>query len=186
MMDIKTTVMETLRSTPGVVLVRELTEEDIIKVKKLESKAEENGAAGGLMKYVNKGVWSTLGRQHVLLMVADDNQGFREAPSAWTVMVDDRGNVVGEWLCKDKIPEVQENKNATFISDDFVIYRDRPRHGECSFLMPPVPVPELDGIDGIKNVMSGSVSAPADVYLKKIINMDENFWTILVGYDDSD
>jgi hypothetical protein len=186
MMDTKKTVMETLRSIPGVVLVRELDEEDIIKIKKLEKMAEDNGAAGGLMTYVNKGVWSTLGRQHIMLMVADDNQGFREAPSAWTVMVDERGNVVGEWLCKEKIAEAQENKNATFISDDFVIYRDRPRYGECSFLMPTLPVPELDGVEGITNVMSGSVSAPADMYLKKLINVEENYWTILVGYDDSD
>lgn len=186
MMDTKATVVETLKNIPGVVLVRELSEEELIKVKKLEKKAEENGAAGGLMKYINKGVWSTLDRQHVLLMVADDNQGFREAPSTWTVMVDERGSVVGEWLSKDRIPEAKENKNATFISEDFVIYRDRPRQGECSFLMPSVPVPELDGVEGIKQVMSGSVSPPADFYLKKLINMDENFWTILVGYDDDD
>ena len=118
----------------------------------------------------------------IKLLLVDDEKLICEGLSLLLGNYED----IGEWLCKDKIPEVQENKNATFISDDFVIYRDRPRHGECSFLMPPVPVPELDGIDGIKNVMSGSVSAPADVYLKKIINMDENFWTILVGYDDSD
>jgi hypothetical protein len=35
-------------------------------------------------------------------------------------------------------------------------------------------------------VVSGSVSAPADLYLKKVIGMDNNFWTILVGFDETD
>jgi len=179
-------VKKRLEEIPGVVHVRELGEEEKIHIRKLEKLAEENGAAGGLMEFVNKSVWCTLDRAHVLLMVADDNQGFREAPSAWTVMIDEQGNVVGEWLKEEQREAARANPQASFITDDFVIYRDRPRAGKCQFVMPPMPVPELEGIEGITGVVSGSVSAPADLYLKKVIGMDNNFWTILVGFDETD
>ncbi|MHC1604769.1 MAG: hypothetical protein ACXQTP_02200 [Candidatus Methanofastidiosia archaeon] len=179
-------VKKTLLAIPGVIDARFLNDEEKIKIKKLEKLAEENGAAGGLMEFINEGVWVALDKKHTVLVIADNKQGFRDPPSSWTLMVDKNRNVVGEWIPKENIPEYKTKDNVQFISEDFVIYTDRKRYGKCFFLMPPIPFPELDGLKIIKNVASGSVSAPADMYLKKVAGIEENYWTILVGFDEDD
>jgi hypothetical protein len=179
-------VLERIRSVPGVLKALELDERQQIMVTKLEKQAENTGAAGGLMEFINEGVWKALARKHVVLIVADNEQGFRDPPEPWTLMVDEERNVIGEWLHPERIEEFKGKKNVQFISSDFVLYSDRKRTGKCYFLLPGISFPEIEDIDGVENVVSGSVSPPADAYLKKEVGMTENYWTILVGYDESD
>ncbi|MHC1598590.1 MAG: hypothetical protein ACXQS3_05895 [Candidatus Methanofastidiosia archaeon] len=185
-MEIIEEVKERASVVPGIVCVKILTEEEKIKTRKLEKMAEENGAAGGLMDFVNEGVWAALDKEHVLLIVADNDQGFRDPPESWTLMVDEEKNVIGEWLPKNKIEEFKKKKNVHFIGDDFVLYTDRKRVGRSYFLLPAMPFPELESVKNIKNITSGSVSPPADMYLKKLTGITENYWTILVGFDKDD
>jgi len=175
-----------LKEIPGILKVMKLDLKDKRHVSKLEKMAEDNGAAGGMMEFKNKGVWEALGRKNVVLIVADTEQGFRDPPCAWTLIVDERGSTVGEWIPEEKIEAFKEREDIHFISKDFVLYKNVPRHGKSFFMMPPIPFPELDEVVGIRNVVSGTVSPPADAYLKKISETEENFWTIIIGYDTDD
>ncbi|HOP08666.1 MAG TPA: hypothetical protein PLC12_00405 [Candidatus Methanofastidiosa archaeon] len=139
-----------------------------------------------MMEFKNKGVWDSLGRKHLVLIVADMEQGFRNPPCSWTLIVDEMGNTVGEWIPEERMEEFKERDDVQFISNDFVLYKKTPRVGKCFFMMPPLPFPELDDVEGIRNVVSGTVSPPADAYLKKLSNTSENFWTIIIGYDADD
>ncbi|MBN1786679.1 MAG: hypothetical protein JW825_06825 [Candidatus Methanofastidiosa archaeon] len=179
-------VEKRLMEIPGVIRVVQLDDKDRRHISRLEKMAEDNGAAGGMMDFTNKGVWDALAKKNLVLLVADSKQGFRDPPCSWTLIVDEKGNVVGEWIPEEKICEYKERDDVQFLSNDFVLYRGRERVGKCIFMMPPLPFPELDDVEGIKNVVSGTVSAPADAYLKKITNISENFWTIIIGYDLDD
>lgn len=185
-MELSEQVLDRIRSVPGVLHAQELDERQRIMVRKLENQAENTGAAGGLMEFINEGVWEALAREHVILIVADNEQGFRDPPEPWTLMVDEKKNVIGEWLHPERVEGFKEKKNVQFISSDFVLYTDRERTGKCYFLLPGISFPEIEDMVGVDNVVSGSVSPPADAYLKKEVNMTENYWTILVGYDESD
>ena len=178
--------LDRINIIPGVLAAHELNEAHIIQITKLEKMAEKNGAASGMMEFVNKGVWESLNKEHVLLIVADSDAGFREPPEPWTVMVDEKGTIVGEWIQESRIEEYKKKDNVQFLGNDFVIYTDRPRQGKVIFLMPAMPFPELDELAHIKNVKSGCVSAPADMYLKKTFDVTGNYWTILIGFDAHD
>ena len=185
-MNVFDVIEKRLMEMPGVLKVMKLDDKDKRHISRLEKMAEENGAANGMMDFTNKGVWDTLNKKHLLLLVADSNQGFRDPPCSWTLIVDEKGNVIGEWIPKEKQEEFKERDDVQFLSDDFVMYRKRERVGKCFFMMPPIPFPELEDIVGIKSVVSGTVSAPGDAYLKKISDTSENFWTIIIGYDLDD
>jgi hypothetical protein len=49
-----------LRSAPGVKVVLYLDKEVRKEIARLETIAESHGAVGGLMKFVNRGVWEVL------------------------------------------------------------------------------------------------------------------------------
>lgn len=174
-----------LKSVKGVLSVHELTEAQLIQVRRLEEIAQKNGAANGLMEFKNQGVWDSVSKDHVVLVVADTEQGFRDPPESWTLMVDKKGNVIGEWIRESEIEEYKQKENVQFIGNDFVMYTDRARCGECMFMMPSMPFPELDDVSCARNVRSGCVSPPGDMYLKKEFGIEGNFWTLLVGFNES-
>jgi len=161
-------VIERVKKIKGVVDAKPLSEEDRKRVAELEKEAESHGACSGMMKFVNEGVWEVLRRKNVIVVLADDTQGFRPPPEPWVVMCDEDGCVVGEWLPPEKCEEAKKDPNCMFISDDFVLYKDRYKKGDVYFLMPPIPFPEVEELEGVKNVVSGSTSPPADDYLKMV------------------
>jgi len=184
-MDTVEKVIERVKKIEGVIDAKPLNEDDRKKVEELEKEAESHGACSGMMRFVNEGVWEVLKRNNVIVVLADDTRGFRPPPKPWIVMCDEDGCVVGEWLPPKRREEMKGNPNCMFISDDFVFYKDKYKMGDVYFLMPPIPFPEVEEVENVKDVVSGSTSPPADEYLKKITGYEgTNYWTILVGWNE--
>ncbi|MFQ6088160.1 MAG: hypothetical protein ACE5K0_04585 [Candidatus Methanofastidiosia archaeon] len=160
--------------------LRFLSEEERKEVSRLEN-FKGSGRFG--MDLLNEGISEVLKREFVLVILVDEKEGFRE-PQELMLIVDEKRNVIGEWLSKDRIKEVRNRENVFFLSSDFVIYTDVKPHGRSYFLIPPLGFPELSGIEDIENLVSTSPSLHSDSYLKKLLNSrDSDFSTILIGFD---
>jgi len=174
-----------IRGIPGVVDMRFLDEEFKEHIVSLEEEAERNGAAGGLMPFTNKGVWETLKRE-VCLMIVIGHTEIPEVTSDHAIyLLDRKGQVVGEYIgSKEKREELRARGDVYFLSDDFVIYSGLDIKGEPYFLIPEIEFHGLDGIEGVTNVTSGSVSTLADHFTRSSMgHLEGNRWTHLVGFD---
>jgi hypothetical protein len=176
-------VKEALEAIPGVVeacyLDRGLRED----VRDAESMAEENGAAGGLIPFVNEGVWESLRRDECFMLVVRSQTLLLEPQQGVVNLVDGTGKIIGEYLTGERRQKARE-EGAIFLSDDFVIYPDSAPQGPPRFILPPLPFHELDGVSGILDVVSSSVSGPADELVRERFgHMREKHWTHLVGFN---
>ncbi|MDD1769557.1 MAG: hypothetical protein LUO79_00575 [Methanomassiliicoccales archaeon] len=132
----------------------------------------------------NEGVKQCLLRRHVVVIIKDKR--FRPPPEPTVMLVGDDGLVMGEEIFAHQREEYKTKDNVMFLSEDFVVYLDRkPKAKEC-FLMPPVSFPEVEALEGTKNVVSCSPSAPADMFLRKAHGLkdDPKFASVMVGWDD--
>ena len=153
------------------------------EVYRLEKIAESNGAVGGLLECTNNGVWETLKRDVVVALVGDEH--FITSDENLLVMVDDSGTIVGEYVTPFRKEQIlRKDPHASFLSDDFVVYGGVKITSEVHFEINEVGFSYLDGIDGIKNVTSGSISTLSDDYLRDLTKHNaKRFWTHLVGFD---
>lgn len=181
--EILTKVKEKLQSISGVVDVLIMDEKVRGEVFRLETIADSNGACGGLLECTNNGVWASLKRDVTIALVGD--QHLLLSDEGLVVMMDDSGTIVGEYvtpLRKEQI--LRKNPDASFLSDDFVIYDGVTLTSEVHFEINEVGFNYLDDIEGVKNVTSGSISTLSDDYLRAITKYsDKKYWTHLVGFD---
>jgi len=173
-----------LLSFPGIDEVAFLDRNMRDIVGRLEKEAECNGAVGGLMPFVNTGVWETLGRKEVFVLVAQPGVPMLSPQQNLVHIVDRKGQIIGEYLSEDRRKEVLGREDVVWISDDFVLYSDLDISGEPYVRIPPMTFPLLDGIPGINNLTSSSVSTLTDDHLRKVLGFsDTKDWTQLVGFD---
>lgn len=185
-MSITQKVIERVKKIEGVIDAQPLNDEQRKRIEELEHQAEDFGACGGMMKFVNEGVWEALKREKLIVVFADDLKGFRPPPQPWVIICDENGQCVGEWLTKDKIEELRGNPNCVFVSEDFVLYKDRYKSGDVHFVMPPLEFPEVEEVEGVKNVISGTPSPPADSYVRETTgHQGTKYWAILLGWDET-
>jgi hypothetical protein len=170
-----------LREIPGVLAVGLLTKKDKKEVIHLEKNAKNRGAAWGTMDFINEGTFEALKREVTWVLLIDEN--FRDPPRPWMVMLDEDGELLGEWIKKEKIAEMKKRDDVIFMGPDFVMYKKIPK-GKPYFLMPSLPFPELDDLPGLENVVSGSPCPPSDEYLKQVLDCEgSKHGTLLVGFD---
>lgn len=172
-----------VREIPGVVDLKVLDPELKEEVTRLEILAEKNGACGGLMPFVNKGVWEALAREVSLMIIGNahllvDNEGL-------LCMMDQNGTVIGEYVTPKRKQEILEkNGDAHFLSEDFVLYPGVEVVGEPYFLIDEVDFNYLNGVSGIARVTSGSVSTLSDDFVRTVTGYTgPRQWTHLVGFD---
>ena len=177
------TVEERVRSIPGVMEVRFLDPALKEEVTNLEVQAEKNGACGGLMPFVNRGVWEALGREVSLIIVGNaellvDNKGL-------LYMMDQKGQVLGEYVTPQQREKLLKEKPDTkFLSEDFIMHPDVEIHGEPYFLIDEISFDYLDDVPGVIRVTSGSMSTLSDDYVREVLGFaGPNRWTHLVGFD---
>jgi len=157
------TVESRIRTIAGVVDVRYLDPELKQQIRHYETVAESHGAAGGLMPYKNRGVWEVLARDVSVVLICEKDLGLLTDGEGMVCMMDKAGQVLGEYVAPARKEKVQaEHPNAFFLSDDFVMYPDRRADGEPYFLIDEVPVHDLDDIEGIARVTSGSMTTLSD------------------------
>jgi len=149
-----------------------------------ERSAEGNGAVGGLMPFVNTGVWKVLTREEVFIIVVRPEVLILSPQQHLVHMVDQRGKIIGEYLPEGRRGDVQLRENAYMLSEDFVLYGDVEIVGEPYFLIPPMTFPPLEDMPGIKNLVSASISTVSDDYFRNRLGYENTkHWTHLIGYD---
>jgi len=181
---IRSAVKERLLALKGIEALEYLDQDFRQEIERMERDAEGNGAVGGLMAFVNTGVWDVLTRDEVFVIVAQPHVEILHPQDHLVHMVDQRGQVIGEYLPEGRRGEVQLRENAYLLSEDFVLYGDVDIVGEPYFLIPPMTFPPLDGLAGIKKLGSASISTVSDDYIRDRLGYgNTKCWTHLVGYD---
>lgn len=181
---IRSAVRERLLALKGIEALEYLDQEFRQEIERRERDAEGNGAVGGLMAFVNTGVWDVLTRQEVFVIVAKPHVEILHPQDHLVHIVDQKGQVIGEYLPEGKRENVVLRENAYLLSEDFVLYGDVDIVGEPYFLIPPMTFPPLDGLPDIKNLVSASISTVSDDYIRERLGYaGTKCWTHLVGYD---
>jgi hypothetical protein len=177
-------VERTVRTLPGVIDYALLDDKFRKDLFDLETTAEENGAAGGLMPFINSGVWETLKREHCFILVVNSSMVILGHARDVVYICDKNGQTIGEYLTPDRREEMKDRKDVSFLSDDFVLYLDVMPEGEPYFVLPPIPFHYIDCIGGVKNVISGSISTLSDDMVRdRLGHAQTKHWTHLVGFD---
>jgi hypothetical protein len=173
-----------IRSIPGVVDMRYLDDDLKDKVACLERQTEEGGAAGGLMPFVNKGVWETLRRESCFVIVLGSQEVPFVVPNHVIYILDQKGQIVGEFLDESRRREMKSREDIYFLSEDFVLYSGLEIHGEPYFLVPEIEFHGLDDVKGVSRVTSASISTPSDHLIRSLMgHTRKRLWTHLVGFD---
>ena len=167
----------------GVLDVQELPDESQKALMKVES-AREND----VIPVVNDGLKDCFKRDFCLVMFKTGK--FRFPPEPTVLLVTDEGEILGqEIISPQDRKKFKDQKDAYFLSRDFIIFKPSRNtlnlhHGRQFFLLPSIPFPELNNIEGISDVVSCSPSTLGDAYLKKKYGYPEDprIATILVGF----
>ena len=171
----------------GVLDVQKLSEEDKKALLEIESSRK-----GDMIPVVNTGLEECMKKDFYLVVLK--NEEFRSPPIPTVLLVTDKGRILGqELISPDEKEKYQNRKDAYFLSPEFVIFkpdeatRSMQREKEF-FLLPSVPFPELNNIEGIMDVVSCSPSTVGDSYLKDKYGypQDPHIATILVGFSIKD
>jgi len=179
-MGIEEDILKRLKTVKGIVAAFVLHAEDLDKVREFEIQAEKNKAAGGMMDFINEGVWEVLSKGSVFLIFIDETFSDRKHGQSLTLMKDPSGNTLGKLLRKDEIPEYQKRDDVLFMGEDFIIFTKVKTQGKPYFVIPAQEVEELKDIKGI----SASLCVPTDLFFKEKYNINgENLGTVLIGID---
>jgi hypothetical protein len=176
-------VEEHITAIPGVLGMKFLDAGLKEEITHLEVLAERNGACGGLMPFVNRGVWETLAREICLVIVGNlhllvDNRGL-------LYMMDQKGQVLGEYVTPEQRQRLlAEKPDTSFLSEDFIMHPEVEIAGEPYFLIEEIAFRYLDDIEGVSRVTSGSTSTLSDDFIRSQFGVNQpQSWTHLVGFD---
>ncbi len=181
-MTVKSAV-ETIKKLKGVLDVRELSNEDRKALLEIESDRKED-----MIPVINEGLEECMKKEFYLIVLK--NEEFRSPPIPTVLLVTDKGRILGQELISPEEKEKYQNrKDAYFLSSEFVIFKPdkatRSMQKEKEFfILPSIPFPELDDVEGIVDVVSCSPSTKGDSYLKDRYGypQDPHLATILVGF----
>lgn len=173
-------VINRLSEIKGTVVAFKLNDEcrnDILEI-------EKDIKAAMLIPCINAGVEECLKRQYVFCIIKSSS--FRPPPEATVVLYSDNGIVLGEEILPYKknqfLEEIKED--IIWLSEEFVLYPERKGNAMEFFVMPPVSFPEMSEM-GMKDVVSCSPSAPADLMLRKMHGYEDDpkLASILIGFN---
>ena len=182
----KASVEKALRDTKGILEVGWLEENDRQAIRQFEEELQKRGL-GGLGKYCNEGVLNVLGSQMVCVVL--NNNDFRHATEpclSWVV-----GDVViGEEVSdQERLESLKRSERVKVIGKNFVVFFDRIKKTadqQPTFVFRALAFPEIEGIPGVKDVLSASPLGSADLYLKERFGWEAGkpeLGTILIGFN---
>ena len=184
-MDALDSVIRTLRSVDGVLDVWNLGAGDRAEIPRLEEQANRTTPLPGLM-IVNDGAKIALQRDHVVCI--SHSPSLRHPPKPILVLLADN-EVVGEEVWQeDELSKLRNNPNAILLGSGFVLFRDKltKKKGPLTFTYGPQGFPEIEGIQGVSDVVSATVSLATDLYIKNKAGWnlaDPTIGTVLVGFN---
>ncbi|MEN6438050.1 MAG: hypothetical protein ABFD97_05665 [Syntrophobacter sp.] len=175
-----------LRATKGILDIGWIAKEDIAAVTRSEQELQERGL-GGLGSYCNEGVSKVISRQFVCAVL--NNNEFRHADKpclSW--MVDDV--VIGEEITDEEhLNFLKKQGKVKVIGKNFVVYFDRVKTVAGKppvFVCRALAFPEIEGVPGVRDVLSASPIGSADMHLKRKFGWDSKdpeLGTILIGFN---
>jgi hypothetical protein len=180
---ILTAVEDKVRTIPGVVDMRFLDPDLKENITRLELLAEKNGSCGGLMPFVNRGVWEALSREVSFVIVGNthllvDNKGL-------LYMMDQKQQIIGEYVTSEQKRELLEKKPDTqFLSEDFIMHPEVEICGEPYFVIDEIRFQYIEDVPGVTRVTSGSMSTLSDDLVREVMGYTgPKQWTHLIGFD---
>jgi hypothetical protein len=177
-------VEETLRAIPGVMDIWLLDQEQRSRLESIEREAESHGACGGLMPFVNRGVWATMSREVVIVIVIGSSLPLIGDQFNIVYIEDQNKQVIGEYLTPKRQEEFKNRDDVCRIGNDFIIYGDKSMVGEPYFVLPELKFHFLDQIEGVEEVTSGSISTMADDWIRSKLGFTETkHWTHIIGFN---
>jgi hypothetical protein len=180
-------VEETVRSILGVMDVWFLDAQDRTKLESIERETESHGACGGLMPFVNRGVWATMSREVVAVIVIGSSIPLIGNQFNIVYIEDQNKQVIGEYLTPERQEEFKDRTDVCRIGPDFIIYGDKTMVGEPYFVLPELEFHFLDDIKEVMDVTSGSISTVADDWIRvKRGFVETKHWTHIIGFNLND
>lgn len=177
-------VEETLRTIPGVMDIWLLDQQDRSQLESIEREAESHGACGGMMPFVNRGVWATMSREVVMVIVIGSSTPLIGDQFNIVYIEDQNKQVIGEYLTPQRLEAFKDRDDVCRIGPDFIIYNDRLPVGEPYFVLPELEFHFLEDIKEVTEVTSGSISTMADDWIRSKLGYTETkHWTHVVGFN---
>lgn len=176
-----------IKSLKGVVDVQEISDADRKTLLKIESARKDD-----IIPVVNEGLDECLKKEFCLVMLKTEE--FRSPSKPTVILVTDKGRILGQELIspEDK-KKYAGHDDVYFLSNNFIVFKPDTMIMSAGnekelFLLPSIPFPELEGIEMISDVVSGSPSTMGDAYIKNKCNYpdDPHLATILVAFSMKD
>ena len=173
-----------IKRLKGVLDVQELSKADKKALLKIESIKKDD-----VIPVVNEGLNECLKKEFCLVMLKTDE--FRNPSKPTVLLVTDKGRILGRELISIEDKEkYSDQDNVYFLSNNFIVFKpDKMTRsagiGKELFLLPTIPFPELNEIEEISDVISGSPSTMGDAYIKNKFSYPDNprLATIIVAFN---
>ena len=167
----------------GVVDVQQLSKEDKQSLLKIESNRKDD-----IIPVINQGLNECIEREFCLVMLKTAE--FRSPPKPTVILTTNKGRILGQELISAEDREKYSSRNDVyFLSTNFIVFRPDKKfirgHTEKElFILPPIPFPELNEMEDITDIVSGTPSTMGDVYIKDKYGYpdDPHLATILVAF----
>ena len=182
MCEVLNNVVNVISGLDGVLEVRQLSNDDILKIIDMEAQRSKD-----IVPVFNEGVQECFKRDVCFVIF---KKGYFRVPPTPTVLLTFDGEILGHDVFdpEDK-KKFRDDEDIMFLSDDFVIFKDvlnnyNLEKGNEYFVLPPVPFPELDPFK-LDGVVSSSPSTKSDEYLKNKYSYgdDSSIATIIVSFN---
>lgn len=182
MCEVLNNVVNVISGLDGVLEVRQLSNDDILKIIDMEAQRSKD-----IVPVFNEGVQECFKRDVCFVIF---KKGYFRVPPTPTVLLTFDGEILGHDVFdpEDK-KKFRDDEDIMFLSDDFVIFKDvlnnyNLEKGNEYFVLPPGPFPELDPFK-LDGVVSSSPSTKSDEYLKNKYSYgdDSSIATIIVSFN---
>ena len=182
-------VLETLKCSRGVLMVKVLSEDEKQAILDVESEVEKK-IVFGMCKSLNQGVREALQREFTVALIMDTS--VFEYPHHPRMVFTCGELVVGESVQdKEKIEELKKDRMNLFLWEDLVVYMRRiPRIPEEKMKMKLVYFPrepiQLRNLPNITESVLGTPSTEGDTLIKRMLNNESNktvIGTSLIGFN---
>jgi hypothetical protein len=150
-----------------------------------ELREEESKVKGTMdIGVVNEGFNEALRREKVICIVKDKR--FRPPPEPTVILRGDDGAVLGLEVFPHTAHLYEGKDDVIWMGDAFIVFPHIAVKGGESFVMPPIPFPELNEGNGCLDVISCSPAPTSDLRIKKYYGLadDPKLATILVAFDE--
>ena len=172
-------IVELLRKMEGVIEIFPVNGEILNRLRQIES----NVKATLDLDVKNTGLEECLRRKNIICIIKDGR--FRPPPQPTVLLMGDDDIIMGKEIIPSDTYDYHQDDETVFLSDDFVLFRNKKPRCKEYFVMPPVSFPEVEEIEGVSGVVSCSPSPLGDLALRTAHGLrdDPKLASILIGFD---